>query len=262
MAYADKQEMSGNRIAVIVVVAVLHGLLGFALVTGLAFEAITKVKEKLTVVAVDPEKPPEEEPPPPPPDKPLVPPPPYVPPSPFERPAPNPDRQADKPPPKPVFDPNAGKDNGPPPGPKTKTCPGGAIVLESQDCPAQTKTCPKGEVVPINASCPEPEKPKVSSRPKPVPKGNPGNWANTNDYPSRALQQEREGVTRFTVSVGPDGRVASCSVTGSSGHSDLDDTTCKKITQRGRFEPALDGNGTPISGSYTNSIRWSIPKDR
>lgn len=41
MAYAD-QEMSGNRIAAFVVVALLHLALGYALVTGLAYEGLSR----------------------------------------------------------------------------------------------------------------------------------------------------------------------------------------------------------------------------
>jgi protein TonB len=93
-----------------------------------------------------------------------------------------------------------------------------------------------------------------------VPKGNPGNWANTNDYPARALQQEREGTTGFRVTVGPDGRVQSCSVTSSSGHADLDEATCKNIQRRGRFDPALDASGNPTTGSWSSRVRWQIPK--
>ena len=102
--------------------------------------------------------------------------------------------------------------------------------------------------------------PPVAKRPNPIPKGNPGNWANTNDYPSRALQQEREGTTGFRVTVGPDGRVQSCSITSSSGHADLDDATCKNIQRRGRFDPALDSNGQPTTGSWSSRVRWQIPK--
>ena len=92
------------------------------------------------------------------------------------------------------------------------------------------------------------------------PRGNPGSWANSNDYPSRALREEREGVTRFSVTVGADGRVTGCQVTGSSGHADLDDTTCKLIQRRARFRPATDGDGQPTTGSWSSAVRWEIPK--
>jgi protein TonB len=77
MAYAD-QPMSGNRITAIIIVALIHIALGYALVTGLAYEAVTKVIKKVTTVDIKEEqKPPPPPPPPPPPDK-APPPPPIV----------------------------------------------------------------------------------------------------------------------------------------------------------------------------------------
>ena len=86
MAYAD-QKMSGNRLTALIVVAILHVIVGYALVTGLAYSAFQKVKERVETFDVKEEKPPEE--PPPPPDQPLPPPPIVAPPPPitFDRPA-------------------------------------------------------------------------------------------------------------------------------------------------------------------------------
>jgi protein TonB len=75
MAYAD-QQMSGNKIAALIIVAALHVLVGYALVTGLAYSAFKKIKEVTTAVKIDPDKPPP--PPPPPPPKNEAPPPPIV----------------------------------------------------------------------------------------------------------------------------------------------------------------------------------------
>jgi periplasmic protein TonB len=75
MAYAD-QKMSGNKIVAIVIVALIHAVLGYAFVTGLAFQYVKKVSEKLNTFDVEePPPPPPDEPPPPPPDIPLTPPP-------------------------------------------------------------------------------------------------------------------------------------------------------------------------------------------
>jgi protein TonB len=63
MAYAD-QQMSGNRITAIVIVALIHAGVGYALVTGLAYEAATKIMKKVTTVDIKDEVKP---PPPPPP---------------------------------------------------------------------------------------------------------------------------------------------------------------------------------------------------
>jgi len=76
MAYAD-QQMSGSRIVAIIIVALIHVALGYALVTGLAYSAFKKAVERVTTVDIE-EPPPEEEPPPPPPDE-VAPPPPVAP---------------------------------------------------------------------------------------------------------------------------------------------------------------------------------------
>lgn len=79
MAYADK-EMSSSRIVAIVVVALLHALLGYALVTGLAYNVVKQVAKDLKTFNVEEPPPPEEEPPPPPPETPETPPPVVAPP--------------------------------------------------------------------------------------------------------------------------------------------------------------------------------------
>ena len=78
MAYAD-QEMSGNRIAAFVIVALIHVAVGYALVTGLAYEAAKQIVKKVTTVDIK-EEVKKEEPPPPPPKKDVAPPPPVAPP--------------------------------------------------------------------------------------------------------------------------------------------------------------------------------------
>jgi protein TonB len=221
MAYADQDGMSTNRLVSVIIVILLHAFLGYALVTGLAYDAVVAIKEKMTVVDVKEEEPPEEEEPPPEPEKQIEP---------------------------PVVS--------PPPLVKTVTPPPQITTVQNPP--------PAAPIVPTAAppapAAPPPPPPPVAKRPNPIPKGNPGNWANTNDYPSRALQQEREGTTGFRVTVGANGRVTDCQITSSSGHPDLDQATCTNVTRRARFDPALDGNGQPTTGSYSNRVRWQIPK--
>ena len=93
-----------------------------------------------------------------------------------------------------------------------------------------------------------------------TPRGNPGRWATNDDYPARAMREEREGTTGFRVTYNAEGRVTACDVTSSSGHADLDAETCKLIQRRGRFNPAKDRTGNPTGGSYSNRIRWQIPR--
>lgn len=92
-----------------------------------------------------------------------------------------------------------------------------------------------------------------------TPSSNPGQWVTTNDYPPRALREEREGVVRYQLAVDPTGRVARCLIVTSSGHADLDQATCSNLVRRARFNPAQDSSGNPTPGTYSNRTRWVLP---
>lgn len=78
MAYADQEEMTTGRIVSIGVVVLLHIGAGYALVTGLAYNAAKEAFEDLKTFDVQEEIPEEVEEPPPPPEKLDIPPPPKV----------------------------------------------------------------------------------------------------------------------------------------------------------------------------------------
>ena len=77
MSYANRKQMSSNRTAAIIIVALIHIALGYALVTGLAYNVIKKAAEDLKTFDVEDEPPPPPEEPPPPPEQ-NVPPPPQI----------------------------------------------------------------------------------------------------------------------------------------------------------------------------------------
>lgn len=91
------------------------------------------------------------------------------------------------------------------------------------------------------------------------PRGNPGSWATDADYPQAALREHRQGTTGFQVTVGSDGRVVDCAVTASSGSPDLDEATCRNVTRRARFRPAVE-YGTAVEATYSNRVRWVLPE--
>lgn len=214
MSYSD-QSMSRGRISAIIIVALLHAFIGYAFISGLAYNVVKKVASDLKTFDVEEEAPPpEEEPPPPPPDMPL-PPPPVV--------SPPPIVQA------PIIQ---------------------APIIQTAPAPVITPTAPVA---------PPPPKPSVAA--KAIPRGNPGNWVTTEDYPSRALREEREGVTTIAFEITPDGRAANCRVTASSGSPDLDDATCRNFVRRARYKPAQDAGGQPIQSSQSQRIRWQMPKE-
>ena len=61
MSYAQRKEISGNRTVAIVIVALVHALLGYAIVTGLAYNVIKKAAEDLKTFDVEEPPPPPEE---------------------------------------------------------------------------------------------------------------------------------------------------------------------------------------------------------
>jgi len=218
MAYAD-QEMSGNKIAAFVVAALLHLALGYALVTGLAYEGFKQVLKKVTTVDIKKEEKKEEKPPPP--KKEAAPPPIVVPPP---------------------------KMNLSPPQTAVETTPTPAPPPPTYQLPTPAP--------------PAPPPPPPKAAPKALtPKGNPANWVTNNDYPTRALRENRSGVTGFRLTVGADGRPTGCDITASSGSPDLDSTACSLLMRRAKFQPGQDSDGNPTGGVYSSRFRWVIPEE-
>jgi len=221
MSYANRNQMSSNRTAAIVIVALIHLALGYALVTGLAYNVIKKAAEDLKTFDVEDEPPPPPEEPPPPPEE-NVPPPPQV--------------------------------VAPPPIVRTNTV--APAIISTPVAPPPVIT-PRAEPAPPAPPAPPP--PRVSQAAK--AKANLASLFSTDDYPQSAIRNEEQGTTGVRLGVGPDGRVTDCSVTQSSGSGALDQATCNILKRRARFTPAKDQAGNPISDSFSQRIRWELPEE-
>lgn len=220
MAYAD-QQMSGNRIVALIIVALIHVAIGYVLISGLAYQAAKKVVERVTTVDIDEPPPPEEpdEPPPPEPEQ-AAPPPPVAPPPPINiAPAPPPIRT------QPTI---------PPPAPPALVVP------------------PPAPVAP-----PPPPPPSLARGAS--PRGL-SRWSRRiqENYPSRALREEIEGTVGVAVTVNAEGRVSGCRVTRSSGSGILDEAACEGMQRYARFEPALNDAGNPTNGNYSTAITYRL----
>jgi protein TonB len=66
------------------------------------------------------------------------------------------------------------------------------------------------------------------------------------DYPRAARRARLEGVVRVLFTVSTEGRATDCRIVMSSGHPELDTTTCHLIERRYRFEPARNALGRPV----------------
>ncbi len=221
MAYLDNRK-TNHRTATIVAVTVLEAAVIYAVVSGLAVTFVQQERETLTGTQIK-----------------LPPPPPTQPPEKAKSRDPvtqQTDRHID-------TIPNA--------------FPTNTVDPRPMDTPTPIDTGP-GLV-----EIPKPPIPDLAPRYTPrsaQPRGKPGDWVTANDYPARDLREGNQGVTQFSVSVGTDGRVQSCTIVSSSGYPGLDAATCAKVTARARFNPATDSSGAKVSGTYSNSIRWVIPE--
>jgi protein TonB len=213
------RNVSGNRVVAIVVVSVIVAVMGYAFVTGLTYKYVKAVSEKLKTFDV-------QEPPPPPPDVPPPPPPPDTP----------------LPPPPVVSPPPIVRTNTPPPVVFTQPTPPPVFIPTPTAAPAPPAP---------------PAPPKIAV--KVSPKGNPASWFSTDDYPAAARRANAAGRVTVQLNIDASGRVEGCRVTSSSGNQDLDDTTCRLATRRGRFNPAKDANGVAQPSTTTiPGVRWSL----
>lgn len=223
MSYASQQQgVTGPKLVAMIIALAIVGLVGAGLVIYLAVDAVKEAIERVTTVNV------EEEPPPPPPDEP---------------PPPEEPRETSPPPP-----------NAPP-----------ALIDIPRPSPIQTtqqETPPQvfREPARVIEAPPGPPTPPRKSQARGVqPKGQ-RQWAARiqENYPRRAAQEEIEGTVGVRVTVTADGRATGCSVTGSSGSGILDDAACKDLERYGRFEPALDADGNPISAGWSTRITYKL----
>ncbi len=235
------QHLTSERMRAATAVAVLNALIGFALVTGLGVEVSREAVERLKVFAVP------------------------VPPPPPEASRPDPVRR--KGPEGAAAPPSLRADPAPVVAPRRGTRSPIAAVPEKS---------PTGEGSATKAG--------ASERPGPG-SGAGGEGSGTGagrfgsgtggggttraqriagslsyaDYPGRGRDQVETVSVRFTV--GPDGRVGGCRVTGSSGNGRLDAATCRLIEQRFRYRPAL-ADGEPVPSIVGTTFDWVPPSRR
>jgi protein TonB len=219
MSYVD-QPISRGRVWSIAIVAILHALLAYAFVSGLAYRFIKGTTPDMKTFDVKEEPPPPpEEPPPPPPDQPSS-------------------------PPMTVVQPIVQIPN---PAPVQQVQP-----IQPQQ-PIQPRVEPRVE--------PQPVQPVVRTVPPQRARANLNSYFSADDYPAAALRGEDQGTTSFRLTIGPNGRVTDCAVTGSSGSSALDQATCRILRSRARYTPARDGSGNPSSGTDSGRVTWRLPAE-
>lgn len=91
-----------------------------------------------------------------------------------------------------------------------------------------------------------------------TPVGSPGSWLRSSDYPADMIAQGKNGWVRFRLGVNEAGVVTDCTVQQKMNPVEFNTVSCKLLTKRARFDPALDASGKPVKSYFLGSVLWKI----
>jgi protein TonB len=219
--FAESQRNPGKHPTGLIIVVIMHVLLAYALVSGLAKKVVDKVMVTETKVV---EAPP---PPPPPPPKDLPPPPKNL-------------------PPPPVYVPPPPVDVPPPPPAQTVT----ATTVPPPAIPERR----------VEATAPPapPAPPAPVARAARIDFSDPNCKP---EYPAAALRAGTTGTSRIRLTVDGSGKVTSAEVVGSSGptrENRILDNAAKAAFSSCRFFPGVDENGRPVGTTSITEYVWKL----
>lgn len=183
MSYAQPHDESSRRVTGLVAVLVFHGVVGYALVNGLARKIVEVIKAPLETKIIEEIKPPQDKPPPPPPPKLAPPPPPYIPP---------PEVHVQLP----------------------STFQSGAITAVTRAKPAEPVATPGQRVAPA---------PVVKREPVRTPPVVDARACDKPEYPAASLRAQETGLVLLAFLIDVDGSVLESKVERSSGFRRLDE---------------------------------------
>lgn len=223
MDYAEAQRNPGKHSIGFGIVIVLHVLLGYALVSGLARRVVEVAMKPVETKIIEEVKPP----PPPPPEN-LPPPPKNL-------------------PPPPAFVPPPEVNINPPPNPQP------SITAQNQVPPPAPPANIQAPATP-----PPPAQPRgVVARPAQL------NVANCEkpEYPAKARSQEVSGSTHIRFTVDETGHVTKAEIVKPSGssreHRMLDKAAVDALSIC-PFKPGVDDSGKPVGGQTTVIYDWKL----
>ncbi len=92
-----------------------------------------------------------------------------------------------------------------------------------------------------------------------TPTKSPSTWIVSKDYPEKMLMEGKRSIIQFRLMVDIAGNPTSCHIQQSNRLKEFDDTVCRALMKRARFEPALAEDGTPIASYYVESVFFQLP---
>lgn len=95
---------------------------------------------------------------------------------------------------------------------------------------------------------------------RPTPKGDPGGWVTTSDYPYSALVTGISASVHVRMMIGVDGKLTDCKVQDVHPAPVLGDHTCALLMKRARFHPAHNATGAAVPSFVTTNVYWFMPQ--
>ncbi|MEF7612380.1 energy transducer TonB [Aquincola sp. MAHUQ-54] len=227
MDFAEQQRRPTRHLVGIGIVVVMHVLLGWALVSGLARKVVEVIKAPIETKIIE-----EAKAPPPPPEN--LPPPPKL------------------APPPPSFVPPPEITVAPPPTPAP------AITVT----PVVPPPAPPVAIAPPPAPAAPPAPPVPVARPTGTPARIDVSTCEKPDYPRAALRAEATGTTRIRFTIDAGGKVAKSEIDRASGptreHRQLDAAAVEALSKCA-FRPGTDPEGRPVGGAIaTVEYVWKV----
>ena len=98
------------------------------------------------------------------------------------------------------------------------------------------------------------EQAALASRPQ--PKGNPGGWLTSSDYPADSLGRGEQAIIMFRLMVSAAGETTACTIQRGITKADFAATTCDLLKRRARFEPARNSSNQGVASYYIGKVLW------
>lgn len=229
MDYAQQQRNPGKHAVGIGIVIVMHLLLAWAVVSGLARKVVDVIKAPIETKIIE-----EVAPPPPPPPENLPPPPKFAPPPPSF--VPPPEVVVANPPPAPAI--TVTREVPPPAPPVTIAPPPAPAAPPAPPAPAAPRRAAQPAIANASDCAPRPE-----------------------DYPAAAQRANATGTTSVQFTVGADGKMTAAEVVRAAGssreHRLLDRLALNKLSEC-TFKPGVDENGKPMGGTFRVDYVWKL----
>lgn len=93
-----------------------------------------------------------------------------------------------------------------------------------------------------------------------IPKTNPSSWITIDDYPTKLLTENTDGVIDFRLSVGPNGKPVDCVVISGDELNGLGAYTCTVLIKKALFHPWNKTHQNNGPRYYRSKVFWKKPR--